>query len=127
MKRNPFTAIFQAQVVRELLREEKTIAQLASEHGIHPTQLNQWKSTALAGLASLFERKDSTAAIKAEYEQKLTEAYAEVGRLTTQITWLKKNLDLKWTRDERMTWLEREGSSMFLTTQAKLLGISRAS
>jgi transposase len=90
MKRKQYTAAFKAQVVQEILKEEKSIAQLASEYSVHPTQLNQWKATALAGLASLFERHDSAGALKAEYEEKLTEAYAEVGRLTTQMTWLKK-------------------------------------
>ena len=81
MKRKHYTAPFKAQLVQEMLREEKTIAQIASEYGVHPTQLNQWKTTAVKGLASLFERKDTTGALKAEYEAKLTEAYAEVGNV----------------------------------------------
>jgi hypothetical protein len=37
-------------VVQELLKEDKTIAQIAAEYEVHPTQLNKWKSIALAGL-----------------------------------------------------------------------------
>jgi putative transposase len=37
--RKHYTDIFKAQVVLELLKEEKTIAQIASETGVHPTQL----------------------------------------------------------------------------------------
>jgi transposase-like protein len=33
---------FKAQVVQEMLREEKTMSQLAAEHGIHPNQLGRW-------------------------------------------------------------------------------------
>lgn len=90
MKRKQFTAAFKAQVVQEMLKETKTMAQLASEHGVHPTQLNQWKAQALKGLASLFARRDKAEDLRVEYEKKLEEAYAEVGRLATQMAWLKK-------------------------------------
>jgi transposase-like protein len=52
--RKQFSAIFKAQVVQELLEEEKSIAQLAAEYGVHPTQLGKWKATALKGLPGLF-------------------------------------------------------------------------
>ena len=55
-KRNQYTKQKKAEIVLELLKEEKTIAQISSEYGIHPTQLNQWKKTALEGLPELFER-----------------------------------------------------------------------
>jgi len=57
---------------------------------VYPTQLNKWKSTALQGLPSLFEEKDSLAALKASHEEQLNKLYAEIGRLTTQLSWLEK-------------------------------------
>jgi hypothetical protein len=33
--------------------------------------------------------------LKAAYEQLLTELYAEIGTLTTQVTWLKKTVRAK--------------------------------
>jgi transposase-like protein len=93
--RKHFTASFKAQVVQELLREDKTIAQIAAEYEVHPTQLNKWKSTALAGLPGLFEEKDSLAALKASHEEQLNKLYAEIGRLTTQVVWLKKKSGLE--------------------------------
>ena len=88
--RKHYTARFKAQVVQELLKEDKTIAQIAAEYEVHPTQLNKWESTALQGLPSLFEEKDSLAALKASHEEQLNKLYAEIGKLTTQVTWLKK-------------------------------------
>ncbi|MHB8184425.1 MAG: transposase, partial [Candidatus Desulforudaceae bacterium] len=35
--RKRYPSSFKAQIVLEILKEEKTISQLASEHGIHPT------------------------------------------------------------------------------------------
>ena len=81
-------------MVRELLKEEKTLAQLAAEHGVHPTQLIKWRTTALEGMPSLFARQDSTVALKADYEARLAALYEEIGRLSTQVAWLKRKSGL---------------------------------
>lgn len=60
MMRKQYTAAFKAEVVQELLKEEKTLAQFASEYEVHPTQLKNWRAVALEGLPSLFENQDST-------------------------------------------------------------------
>jgi len=88
--RKQYTSAFKAKVVQELLKEEKGLAQIASEHEVHPTQLKNWRTIAIEGLPSLFEKQDSTAEMKEAYEQQLTDLYAEIGKLTTQLTWLKK-------------------------------------
>lgn len=92
--RKQYTSAFKAKVVQELLKEEKTFAQIASEYEVHPTQLKNWKAIALEGMPSLFEKQDSAAELKASYEQQLTELYAEIGKLTTQVTWLKKKCQI---------------------------------
>jgi len=78
------------QIVLEMLKEQKTIAELASEYGMHPTQLHRWRTHVLENLPQLFVRSDSVAAVKAEHEQKVNELYTEIGRLSTQLSWLKK-------------------------------------
>ena len=93
MKRT-YTSAFKAQVVQELLKETKTITQLAAEHGVHPNVLRDWKLTVLKGMVSLFEKGDSIASQRADYEQQLEDRYAQIGRLTTQVTWLKKKSGL---------------------------------
>ena len=85
-----YTSAFKAQVVQELLRETKTITQLAAEHSVHPNVLRDWKGTVLNGMAGLFEKGDSVAALRTAYDQQLEDRYAQIGRLTTQVTWLKK-------------------------------------
>jgi putative transposase len=92
MMRKQYTATFKAKVVQELLKEEKTLAQIASEYEVHPTQLKNWRAIALEGLTSLFEKQDSTGELQAAHEQQLTDLYAEIGKLSTQVTWLKKKL-----------------------------------
>ena len=52
--RKRYTAQFKAGIVQEILKEEKTIGQIASEQGIHLNQLKRWQAVALGGLPSLF-------------------------------------------------------------------------
>lgn len=90
MRKN-YPPSFKAQVVLEILKEEKTISQLAAEHGIHPNQLTRWRNQAIEQLPQLFaDDRKGIAALKAGYEKQIEELYAEVGRLTTQLAWLKK-------------------------------------
>jgi transposase-like protein len=87
-----YTATFKAQVVLELLKEAKTISQLSSEYGVHVTVLRDWKQAALTGLPDVFENRDSWTEAKAAYERQIEDLYAEIGRLTTQVSFLKKKL-----------------------------------
>lgn len=89
--RKAYTPSYKAQVVRELLKEELTVSQIASQYAVHPTQLHQWKATVLKGLPTLFvDEQKALEATKAAHEQQLTDLYAEIGKLTTQLAWLKK-------------------------------------
>jgi transposase len=92
--RKQFSPAFKAQVVQEVLREEKSIAQLAAEYGVHPTQLGKWKATALHGLPSLFEERSEIGALKTAHQAQLTALYAEIGRLTTQVGLAQKKRGL---------------------------------
>jgi putative transposase len=47
--RKRYTAKQKAQIVLEILKEERPIAQIASEYSIHPNQLYKWKAQALEG------------------------------------------------------------------------------
>lgn len=87
-----YTASFKAQLVLELLKETKTLNQLASEHGVTVTVLREWKLAAIRGLADVFEKRDSVTELKAAHEHQVEDLYAEIGRLTTHITFLKKKL-----------------------------------
>jgi transposase-like protein len=86
-----YTPKQKAQIALEILKEERTIAQIASEYGVHPTQLYKWKTQAVENLPDLFEDdRKGEKALKVEHERQLKELYAEIGKLTTQLAWLKK-------------------------------------
>jgi transposase-like protein len=94
--RKHYSAAFKARVVQDVLRGERTISQLASEHGVHPNLIGLWKATALKRFPSLFERENADrAAEQLAHEQQLRELYEEIGRLTTQVAFLKKKSGLR--------------------------------
>jgi transposase-like protein len=92
--RKHYTAAFKAQVVREILREDKPLSQIASAHGVHPNVLHTWKAQALEGLPRLFEGRDDAATLREGYAREKHELYAEIGRLATQVAWLKRKAGL---------------------------------
>jgi len=93
--RKQYSATFKADAIKELLKEEKTISQLAAQLGVHPSQLKEWKKIALQGLPELFNRENKVGEQAKVHEQQVNELYNEIGRLTTQVNWLKKKSGLK--------------------------------
>jgi len=90
--RKSYSAEFKAKVVREILKEEKTLSQIAASYEIHPNMAAQWRDQALVGLVGIFSRarESDWQAKETAYEAEKQELYAEIGRLSTQLTWLKK-------------------------------------
>ena len=91
MIRKRYTPAQKAAIVLELLKEEETLSQLASRRGVHPNLLRKWKAQTLEGLPNLFtpDEQDKQA-LEKEHQHQLDELYGEIGRLTTQLAWLKK-------------------------------------
>jgi transposase-like protein len=96
MKRKRYSPPQKTTIVLELLKEEDTLPQVASRHGVHSNLLRKWRAQVLEGLPSLFsdDAKDRRA-LEAEHQRQLDELYAEIGRLTTQVAWLKKKSGLE--------------------------------
>ena len=90
-KRRIFTASQKAAIVLEALKEEKTIAQIASENSVHPNQIHKWKNQALENFQQLFDDdRQGEKALIAVHEKQVDELYSEIGKLSTQLSWLKK-------------------------------------
>jgi putative transposase len=90
-KRKTFTASQKAAIVLEALKEEKTVAEIASENGVHPNQIHKWKKQALENFQQLFEDdRKGEKALAAVHDKQVNELYSEIGKLSTQLNWLKK-------------------------------------
>jgi len=88
-KRRVLSASFKARIAIEALREEKSLAQLASKYDIHANQISAWKRQAREGLVDVFGRGEKKAADSEELSAQLFE---EIGRLKMELDWLKKKL-----------------------------------
>lgn len=90
-KKNNFSASFKAKVGCAALRENKSANELASEHGVHATQINQWKKTLIEESPVLFERKNSK---NKNNDADLGELQRIVGEQAIKLAWYKKKLGL---------------------------------
>lgn len=91
-QRKQYSAQFKAKVVVEAIKEQKTMAELASQYGVHPNQIRQWKQQALAELPQVFSNGRARAA-KADEGLK-ARLYQQIGQLTVELEWLKKKSGL---------------------------------
>jgi transposase len=81
---------FKAKVALEAIKEQKTIAELASMYGLHPTQITKWKKKALDGIAQLFSEKFQLQA--RNDDELIQELYKQIGKLQVERDWLKKKI-----------------------------------
>ena len=65
--RRNHSAKFKAQVALEAIRGEKTIAEIAAHHEVHPTQVTSWKNEVLEKLVGIFCGENSSRDEKRAY------------------------------------------------------------
>jgi transposase-like protein len=87
-KRKSHAAGFKAQVALAAVRGDKTISELASLHGVHPTMIHAWKKQLVDSAEDLFQSGAKTSS--AEHEAVQAQLYEQIGRLKTELDWLKK-------------------------------------
>jgi transposase-like protein len=93
MQRKTFSAEFKAKVALAALKGDKTVNEIAGEHGVHPNQVTTWKKEAQSGLVEVFSGKrgrKSRTADGADQEA----LYSQIGRLKVELDWLKKKSGL---------------------------------
>ena len=87
-KRKSHSAAFKAQVALAAVKGERTINELASLHGVHPTMIHAWKKQLLDNIEEVFQSGAKSS--NAEHEALQAQLYEQIGRLKTELDWLKK-------------------------------------
>jgi transposase-like protein len=88
MKRKSYSKEFKAKVALEALKGQKTVNEIASEYGVHVSQINLWKKHLLDEAPGLFSRgRDRESA---EQEAERDRLYQQIGKLQVEVDWLKK-------------------------------------
>ena len=87
-KRKSHTASVKAQVALAAVKGDKTGSELASMQGVHPTLIHTWKKQLLDNAEELFQSGAKSSS--AEHEALQAQLYEQIGRLKTELDWLKK-------------------------------------
>lgn len=87
-KRRKFSAEFKARVALEALVGDKTLAELAAKHDVHPNMITQWKRQARESLPDLFSKRASRS--EAARDTEIKELHAKIGQLTVERDFLAK-------------------------------------
>ena len=90
--RRNHSASFKAKVALEAIKNEKTIAQLSSEYGVHSNQISKWKQHMVRELPGIFTGKRKLKEKKAEELQ--AELYRQIGQLKVELDWVKKKSEI---------------------------------
>lgn len=90
-ERRTFTPEQKVNIVLEVLREERTLNEIAAEHKIHPNVVTRWKSEFLQNAAQVFSKDANEAeALKQAHEAEKEEFLKQIGQLSYENSWLKK-------------------------------------
>ena len=87
MSRRPrrnHSAAFKAKVALDAIRGDKTLAELAKQHDVHPNQITDWKTQLLERAASVFGGE-----ALAEPKADLKELHAKIGQQALEIDFLE--------------------------------------
>jgi transposase len=85
-RRRSFTPLFKAQVVLEVLSDQRSASESARQHELKPELISRWKDIALEGLEVLFEGDDQ----RSRDQERIAELERMVGRLTMELEVAKK-------------------------------------
>lgn len=89
--RKKHTPKFKSKVAIEALKGLKTASEIASDNGVHPAMVSQWKKAATDILEAGFTDRRGTAKKEPEgFEQE--QLLAQIGQLKVELDWLKKRL-----------------------------------
>ncbi len=91
-QRKRFSGEFKTKVALEAIKGHRTVAEIASEYGIHPNQITHWKKQAMEGLPELLG--DKRRRLKDDHEVFVSRLYQEIGQLKVELDWLKKKSGL---------------------------------
>ena len=94
-KPRTFSPQEKAQVALSAIKGEKTIAQISSDHQVHPTQVGLWKKQALDNFSELFrDNRKKENQEKIDQQEQLDNLYRVIGQRDIELDWLKKKLSI---------------------------------
>jgi transposase len=82
-RRKQYSPQFKAKVALAAIRGEKTVSELASQHEIHPTLVNNWKRHLSEQAGNVFEATEGAKSTPDQQAQ-IDELYRQIGQLKVE-------------------------------------------
>jgi transposase len=82
------SAEFKAKVALEAIQGHLTVAELATKHEVHPTQITAWKREAVEKLAKVFDENGTEREKSRDGE--IAKLHAKIGQLVVERDFLSK-------------------------------------
>jgi transposase len=82
--RRHFTAEFKARVALEAIRGERTLAELAVVHQLHPNLIMAWRRKATEKMIDIFSGKIGTNKADAAAKAEIAKLHAKIGQLVVE-------------------------------------------
>jgi len=98
--RKRHSAEFKAKVALAALSESKTLAELASDHQLHATQITRWKQELVENATDLFGKGKKK---EVNHEAEVAELHRQIGKLKVENDFLSNlpGLNLTGRRNKR--------------------------
>ena len=98
--RTRHSAEFKAKVALAALSETKTLAELATEYHVHPTQITRWKQELIENATDLFGKGKKK---EVNHEAEVAELHRVIGKLKAENDFLSNipGLNLTGRRSKR--------------------------
>ena len=128
-KRQVYSAALKTKLVLEVLKNERSLSEIASAHNITPKNLQNWKKTFLANAELAMEPSKAVKEYKVELssvQQENEQLTKIVGKMTVEKEWLEKKLR-SLGLSERKRLIEPKLPTLPLSQQCDLLGVHRSS
>jgi transposase-like protein len=87
--RRTFNADFKARVALEVIKNQKTLAELSQQFEVNAVTISKWKAEFLANMAAVFEHQPVSR--DSEESPELEKLYAQIGLLKVENDFLKKS------------------------------------
>jgi len=91
-QRRSFSAEMKSRIALEAIKGQKTIQEIASHYGVHPSQVTSWRKQATEAMPTVFADRRSKPDNSEEVEK--AQLYEQIGRLQVELDWLKKRSGL---------------------------------
>jgi putative transposase len=123
-----YTAEQKTKIVLELLKEDQTIAEIASKYKITSQSIMKWKKQFLENASLAFEPAKAVQEFKDELKAKnieIEDLQKQLGKSTMEKEWLAKKLESSVSLNKRKALIE-SGLEITTTKQCELLNVNRS-